>query len=97
MATAPHHVALSARGLSNIRYRDDLNDFEFIVGREHYQCPWFVASFLSGRIAEARSVDDTICEFSVVTKDARNVFSRFLSLGRGAIITVSGDELRFYE
>jgi hypothetical protein len=97
MSTTPRQVALSARGLSHIQYGDDMNDFEFIVGDEHYRCPWFIASFLSSRIAKLRSVDNTICQFLIGTKDQGNEFSRFLSLGQGERVTIGRDTLSFYE
>jgi hypothetical protein len=96
MAAAPQ-LSLSARGLSSIRYGDALNDFEFIVGDAHYDCPWFVAAFLSHRIANLRSVDNTVCEIQIKTKDPKREFQRFLSLGRGESIKISRDTLEFYE
>jgi hypothetical protein len=74
-----------------------LNDFEFIVGEAHYRCPWFVASFLSSRIASVLAIDNTICAFSIATKDPRNEFSQFLSFGRGERITIGHDNFSFYE
>jgi hypothetical protein len=74
-----------------------LNDFEFIVGEQHYRCRWFVASCLSSRIPGRRAVDNTICEFSIATEDPKNEFSRFLSLDRGGSITVSPSDSSFYE
>jgi hypothetical protein len=97
MATNQRQIALSARGLSNIQYRDDLNDFDFIVGQSHYQCHWFVAAFLSRRICAQLLIDNTICEFLVTTEDPKCEFCQFLSLGRGEMIAVSTSDISFYE
>jgi hypothetical protein len=40
-------VNISATGLANLQSREDQDNFQFIVGESHYQCPSFVADFLS--------------------------------------------------
>jgi hypothetical protein len=97
MSADARQLTLSARGLSYIEYPGELNDFEFIVGDDHHRCPWFVAAFLSHRIAELRAVDTTFCKSEIETEDSKGQFDRFLSLGRGATIGVSTDNLKFWE
>jgi hypothetical protein len=96
MSVVHPQLSLSARGLSNIQYGEQLNDFEFIVGDARYRCPWFVAAFLSHRIAKLRSADNTICEIQIETNDTKHEFERFISLGRGESIKFSRDTLEFY-
>jgi hypothetical protein len=92
-------VSLSARGLANIQYGEEMNDFEFIVagGESRYRCPWFVADFLSPRIAALHAVDNTIYSYEVMTKDQHNEFEKFLSLGRGKSIIIDSMNREFYE
>jgi hypothetical protein len=89
-------LRLSAGVLANIQTCDEINDFEFVVGDNHYRCPWFVAHFLSPRIAQLRSSDITINEFVVVTKDVKNEFREFLSLGPGCSIAIGNENRPFY-
>jgi hypothetical protein len=76
---------------------EELNDFEFTVGDESYRCPWFVAEFLSPRIAQLRDADNTIYQFKIETEDPQREFGRFLSLGWGGTIEISDESLLFYE
>jgi hypothetical protein len=68
-------VKLSARGLANIQEKEEYNDFEFIVGESRYRCPWFIADFLSLRIAQLHLIDNTISSF-VIDRKTRNVNSQ---------------------
>jgi hypothetical protein len=92
-------VSLSARGLANIPYGEEKNDFEFIVGNGEfrYRCSWFVADFLSPRIAALHAVDNTICSYEVATKDSSGEFGKFLLLGRGKSICIDSTNRDFYE
>jgi hypothetical protein len=60
-AAPPLSVSLWAKGLVNIHKKG--NNFTFVVGSRRYPCPSFVAEFLSLRIYDIRSVDDTLNEF----------------------------------
>jgi hypothetical protein len=90
-------LALSASGLKNIPHREELDDFEFIVGDAHYRCPWFIADFLSPRIAHLHKIDNTICTYVIETKDPKSEFPGFLSLGRGGTIKMERGSLSFYD
>jgi len=89
-------VALSARGLSQVPANESSNDFTFLVGDATYRCPTFVADFLSPRIAELHSVDDSIRTFSIETNDAHGLFADFLSLGRGESLALTESNRAFY-
>jgi hypothetical protein len=72
---------LSANGMRNIAISRVENDFNFVVGDNRYSCPWFVAAFLSPKIAQLHALDPSICEFYLETKDHKHEFEKFLSLG----------------
>jgi hypothetical protein len=63
--------------------------FTFIVGDIHHNCPWFVADFLSPKIASFHSVDSSIDEFVIKTKDSENKFHEIISLGSGLSVCVN--------
>jgi hypothetical protein len=60
---------LSADGVRNITISRIENEFDLIAGDNRYSCPWFVATFLSPKIAQLHALDPSICEFHVETKD----------------------------
>jgi hypothetical protein len=74
--------SLTTRGLSHVPMRESSGDFSFIVGGSTYRCPSLIAEFLSPRIAKLRSVDETITNFRIKTRDKGGHFSEFVSLGR---------------
>jgi hypothetical protein len=86
-------LRLGSSGLANIAKAE--NDFAFIVGNQCYKCPWFVADFLSPRVGQLHSVDSTVNEFVIETKDEKDQFEEFLSFGRGAEVEVNEANRRF--
>jgi hypothetical protein len=82
-------VSLSAKGMLNLTNYE--NDFTFIVGQSTYQCPCFVAEFLSPLIAKLRHNDQTVNIFHVNlhSEDDCSTFSDFVSLGFGHSLTIS--------
>jgi hypothetical protein len=95
MSDAPSHLSLSAKGLQRLEGVNHERDFAFTVGDERYNCPSFVAEFLSPRIATLRSEDVTINEFSLKTDDPNHDFGTLLSVGFGHEVTLSPTEIRF--
>jgi hypothetical protein len=81
------NVHLSAKGLHNICQKD--KGFTFIVGPRRYDCPLFVAEFLSPRIHDLRSVDNTFDEYEIEIEDPDGHFEGFLSLGSGSTIKIT--------
>jgi len=79
-------VVLSSRGLGNISRRD--NDFAFVVGSRRYECPSFVAEFLSPLVSRIHAVDDCANELRLNVDDPDDFFQEFLLLGRGKSIDV---------
>jgi hypothetical protein len=84
-------VRLSSQGLSNIRRDEYENDFTFCVGSKRYECPTFIAEFLSPLVSRLRHVDPTIRFFQVHRNDPDCQFAAFLSLGYGSMLNVSRD------
>jgi hypothetical protein len=81
--------------MANIAPSKTENDFTFVVGDDSYQCPWFVADFLSPRIGHLHSLDPTINEFVIETEDPEHQFASLLSLGRGESLAVPEPNLPF--
>jgi hypothetical protein len=86
-AATSRKVGLSAKGLRNMS--EQANEFTFIVGSQPYPCPLHVAEFLSPRVGELRSVDDTVHELLIDVDDPSGHFHQFLLLGRGHDIWVN--------
>jgi hypothetical protein len=95
MSDSTIRVSLSATGLQRLEAVNHDMDFAFIVGDQRYDCPSFVAEFLSPRIAALRSQDITIREFTVNTEDPNHYFGTLLSLGFGHEVCFSHSELPF--
>jgi hypothetical protein len=82
------NLKLSAKGLRNLQTVDAEGTFRFVVGSETYECPLFVATFLSPKITQLCLLDKTTNEFVIDTKDPNHLFSQILSLGQGCEIVV---------
>jgi hypothetical protein len=64
-------------------------NFVFIVDGHRYDCPTIFADFFSPNICLQHSVDPSITEFIVETKDMHANFELFKSLLEGATIRVT--------
>jgi hypothetical protein len=66
---------------------DDIQEaFVFIVDSQKYSCPRIIARLLSRRLLLQHSIDASISEYAVETKDLQNEFQIFMSLvGDGTI------------
>jgi hypothetical protein len=95
MSDSPVRLSLSTTGLQRLEGVNHQKDFTFIVGDERYECPTFIAEFLSPRITTLRSQDITISEFSVHTADPNHYFGTLLSLGFGHEVSFTRNELSF--
>jgi hypothetical protein len=89
-------LKLTGYGMGNIAKSKKENDFVFIVGDTRYECPWFVADFLSPRIGRLHSIDPTLCEFVICTKDLHDQFNDFISLGDGCEILLTSTNRSFF-
>jgi hypothetical protein len=79
-------ITLTSKGLKNIQWSNYENDFTFEVGEKHYDCPSFVAEFISPRISKLRQTDNTIQSFQITTSDPTDNFAKVLSLGFGSSV-----------
>jgi hypothetical protein len=95
MTLSTGKLKLSANGMTNIASSKKENDFTFVVGTEFYTCPWFVAVFLSPRIAHLHAIDPSVDEYVVETEDSAHQFNDFLRLGGGVSIDVTEQNHRF--
>jgi hypothetical protein len=89
-------VNISTHGLRKLNKSRIVYDFTFIVGNNHYNCPWFVAEFISSRVSFHRSVDITMNEFVIETKDPGTLFENIISLGWGSKIFVNENTFSFF-
>jgi hypothetical protein len=88
-------ISLSPKGLGNLAKHLYGNDFTFIVGENLYQCPSFIASFLSARICHHQSNDATLRTFSIETADPTHSFEKILQICHGLSFRV-GEQSAFF-
>jgi hypothetical protein len=89
-------VSLSTRGLLNIPRSESRNDFEFVVGKRRYPCPWYVAAFVSPKLCRKDSLYGSQTEFIVETPDSNHQFEEVLSLGRGETVIFTSSNQSFF-
>jgi hypothetical protein len=86
----------TGRGMAHIAVSKKENDFTFIVGGHRYDCPWFVADFLSPRVGRLHANDPSACELVIGASDAQGQFNDFLSLGRGCAVSLTSANRPFF-
>jgi hypothetical protein len=89
-------ITLSAKGLGNLPRNIYDDDFTFIVGKSHYHCPSFLASFLSPRICDLQTKDSTLREFCIETDDPTHLFERLLEVCYGSSFRIC-DNIPFFK
>jgi hypothetical protein len=82
-------LCLSSPAIKSIVIDKIQADFEFVVGDQAYKCSRILAECLSPRICLSHSVDPSIAEYVVETRDFNDKFRLFLSLGSGSTIRVT--------
>jgi hypothetical protein len=88
-------LRLTGKGMANIAMSKTENDFTFIVGNKRYDCPWFVADFLSPRVGRLHTNDPSVCELALGTSDSAGQFGDLISLGRGCDISLTSGNRSF--
>jgi hypothetical protein len=90
---------LSSKGFSEIAKQNYEKDFTFYVGHCKYECPTFIAEFLSPRVSRHRESDSTMKTFyiEVEAEDASGAFSDILSIGFGSCLIVNETNVRIVE
>jgi hypothetical protein len=86
---------LSADGFRHFPQSEPVTEFHFVLGNKTYECAWFVADFVSPRIARLHAVDPSIDQYFVETIDSHNQFQSFLELGRGCPLFVTDENRSF--
>jgi hypothetical protein len=89
MTSIAASLTLSTNGLSHVPLKESGNDFKFIAGDATYCCPSLIADFLSPKIAQIHSIDDTIVSFAISAKDVKGDFSSIMGLGRGQPVVLT--------
>jgi hypothetical protein len=89
-------VNISARGPKKLENSRIEKDFTFLVGEDHYNCPWFIAEFLSPRRSQLCSNAITVNEFVIETKDPDKLFELILSIGYGSNTIVTETTFSFF-
>jgi hypothetical protein len=87
-------VKLTIDGMKNVPLEMLQNDFDFVVGSDTYQCPRWVAAFLSPKISQLYTADPTVTAYLVETEDPLQQFSQFLSLAYGSSLVVTDSNRR---
>jgi hypothetical protein len=85
-------VRLTSMGLAHAARANFPRDFHFLVGEHHYECPRFVADFLSPRIARLHCADPTIDRFEL---KACGSITDFLKLAAGNEINICSSNQAF--
>jgi hypothetical protein len=96
LAESGVEINLSAKGLGNLPRNVYENDFTFIVGDYRYDCPSFIASFLSPRICDLQMKDATLREFYIETSDPTELFPKLLSVCYGSSFRVC-ESISFFQ
>jgi hypothetical protein len=95
MAQAQKKLALSGRGLANWPRGIYENDFAFILPDGRYECPLFIATFLSPRVAGLLSTDPTVRELQIRRRDPNHFFAGVLGLAEGCAIELTEENSEF--
>jgi hypothetical protein len=93
---APLEMRITGNGMANIAKSKIENDFEFIVGDRHYDCPWFVADFVSPVVGRLHSFDPSVHEFSIDIEDPEEHMGKFLALGFGSTLELCEGNFPIY-
>jgi hypothetical protein len=82
--------------MKNTRVNDAPSYFIFVVDGVRYDCPPLMAQFLSRTVCFLYSVDASITEHMIETKDHNDQFQLFLSLGEGSELHVEYANCPFF-
>jgi hypothetical protein len=96
MTRPEKQLILSANGLTNWQRGIYENDFTFILQDARYDCPLFIATFLSPRVANLLSSDPTIRELQIKTRDPNHFFTGVLGLAEGRAVQLTAANSQFF-
>jgi hypothetical protein len=89
-------VNLSLAGMKNISPNSIQHEFSFNVVSWSYHCSPMIAQVLAPSISALCSLDASISEYSVETRDLSGQFPLFLSLGNGSAIQINEANCAFF-
>jgi hypothetical protein len=78
---------LSSKGFENVHF-DQVDDFDFIVGKHHCRCSQFAAAFLSPKISRLRLCDPTITSYLICGTSNPSHIESLVALCRGSAISI---------
>jgi hypothetical protein len=81
--------------MANIARSKRENDFALVVGNTRCDCRWFVADFLSPRVAHLHANDPSVFEIVISISDPQGQFGNFVSLGLGNEIRLTSGNRSF--
>jgi hypothetical protein len=84
-------VWLTSQGLHNVLYDVHRSDFTFSVVGRSFECPSFIAEFISPTVSRLRRLDPTLAEFVIEIDDPSGslFFEKILSLARGCPLDIT--------
>jgi hypothetical protein len=88
-------LILSGKGLTNLESGIYEKDFTFVLADARYECPLFIATFLSSRVAGLLCTDPTIRELVLKARDPNHFFTGVLGLGEGRALEVTAANSEF--
>jgi hypothetical protein len=83
-------------GAENVAVRDRFDDFTFILGDHRYRVPSPFAWFLSHRVSQFDSIDNTIGEIRTNVEDRDELLGRVLEAVRAGVINVDLGQRRTF-
>jgi hypothetical protein len=78
-----NRLRLSAGEVRKTAKASAKNDFTFIVCEYRYAPPWFIAAFLSPKFGRLQSIDRTVQQLLIETKDRKTNSLNFFLLLQG--------------
>jgi hypothetical protein len=92
---AHHSVAIGSAQIRNAGLGDIHSNFQFIVGQRVFTCPRVVAHVLSPKVCLMHSIDASLMEYVVQTRDSDQLFELYQSLGQGSVVPINDQNSGF--
>jgi hypothetical protein len=83
MSSGGFPATLSAKSMARIPFSHYERSFAFVVGSTTYHCCFFIADFLSAKVARLHESDPCVDCYWVSTSDETGLFLSLLALAEG--------------
>ena len=90
-------IALSAKGIKNIIFDENMDLFTFIINGDIFECNKYIADFISPNVSQMHRLDPTFSEYTInlasqetFTKDH---FQKLMDIAQGDEVILSAEEL----